>query len=60
MMVDERLSWDEAEAKCVARFKGHLAAVQSKKHLTWIAEQMKLKAFWIGKQTFIEYELLRS
>lgn len=46
--MDERLSWDESEDKCVKMFNGHLTSVRSIRQLQWLTEKMSNKGFWIG------------
>ncbi|GFO18836.1 fras1-related extracellular matrix protein 1 [Plakobranchus ocellatus] len=46
--VNERLSWDESEDKCIKVFGGHLTSVRSMRQLRWLAQKMAKKAFWIG------------
>ncbi|GFR64512.1 FRAS1-related extracellular matrix protein 1, partial [Elysia marginata] len=46
--VNERLSWDESEDKCIKMYNGHLTSLRSMRQLRWLAQKMERRAFWIG------------
>lgn len=48
-MLPERLTWNEGEKVCEEQQGGHLAHVESAKHLDWLRKLAKHEPFWIGK-----------
>ena len=56
-VLGERLTWNEGEKVCEEQQQGHLAHVETSKHLEWLWKMADHEPFWIGKST-LRYHVL--
>ena len=47
-LVNEKDTWNNAEQQCEENFGGHLAHVESAKHLDWLWQLSDGHPIWIG------------
>ena len=49
-LVNQKDTWNNAEQQCEENFGGHLAHVESEKHLQWLWQLSDNHPVWIGKR----------